>query len=378
MTTDAYAPESDPKTQVLSRLVTALAEDAIFAFAAGSGGVGLEDLGKRRGEAYSALLGGHALNRMADRFDHWVVEMTRAMAPIAPPVWMPMNEVIKERVTLEVGARGLRSLFSSKPSDKDVQRVKRLGTLAARILRAVFAADGPIEPEEARTVAGFIGSLGLPSEDVAALYNEAPVAIESLEIYGEIEPAVGKAIMRGAWLAAAWDQIDPREEEVIRKVAPKIQISESDMESARAEAIARVDARRTAGLAAVDAVRYVLHDRVPGTGVTLAAQCGHLMLPRKYREEALAQVGHNAPITLAKRYKDMATDEKVAVLGLSWAAALAEDPTMARRALLRARHDRVAQDLGEDGAKVRLMLDTWFQDVLAPAAFPMSAPAGQS
>ena len=41
-----------------------------------------------------------------------------------------MSEVLAEKVTLEVGARGLRSLFSSKPSDKDVQRVKRLGSLA--------------------------------------------------------------------------------------------------------------------------------------------------------------------------------------------------------------------------------------------------------
>ncbi len=138
MTMDAYAPEPDTKTKVLGRLVSTLAEDAIFGLAAGGGPGSLDGLGKRRGEAYSAVLAGHRLNTLATEFDHWIVEMIRAAAPIYPPSWMPMSEVIREKVTLEVGARGLRSLFSSKPSDKDVQRVKRPGTLATRLLRAVF------------------------------------------------------------------------------------------------------------------------------------------------------------------------------------------------------------------------------------------------
>ena len=59
-----------------------------------------------------------------------------------------MMDVVREKVTLEIGARGLRSLFSSKPSDKDVARVKRYGSLAVRVLRAVLAADGPLDAEE--------------------------------------------------------------------------------------------------------------------------------------------------------------------------------------------------------------------------------------
>jgi hypothetical protein len=41
--------------------------------------------------------------------------------------------------------------------------------------------------------------------------------------------------------------------------------------------------------------------------------------------------------------------------------------------LLRARHERVAQDLGEEGQKPRHAVDEWINDVLAPAAFPMGA-----
>jgi hypothetical protein len=295
------------------------------------------------------------------------------MAPIHPPIWMPMAEVIREKVTLEVGARGLRSLFSSKPSDKDVQRVKRLGTLAVRVLRAVFAADGGLDAEEARTVAALVASLGLPDEMAQPLYAEAPIGVEQLDVYGDIEPAVAKALVRGAWLAAASDSIDPREEHVVRVLANKLAFPAMDMEVIRNDAVARVDLRRLAGLATVDAVRFVLSDRMPGHGVTLAAKSGTIMLPRRFRDEALAQIGHGSKVTLAKRYVNLSSDDRATVLGIAWAAALYEDPSIARRALLRARHDRVAQDLGEDGNRARHGVEDWMYDVLAPAAFPMGA-----
>mgnify|MGYP005855831501 CR=1 FL=1 len=373
MTMDAYAPSIDPKTLVLGRLVSTLAEDAIFGMASGGGTGVLEGLGRRRGEAYSAVLAGHRLNTMAGELDHWVVELTRAMAPIHPPAWMPMEAVIREKVTLEVGARGLRSLFSSKPSDKEVMRVKRLGTLAVRVLRAVFAADGPLDPEEIRTVAGLVASLGLPDADAQALYAEAPMAIEQLDVYGDIEPAVSKALVRGAWLAAAQDQLDPREEHVVRVLASKLAFPAPDLEALRNDAVARIDNRRTVGQAAVDAIRFVLSDRMPGHGVSLAAKTGQLVLPKRYRDEALAQIGHGAKVTLAKRYVQLGVEDRLTVLAIAWAAALYEDPSVARKALLRARHDRVAQDLNEDGNKARHGIEEWVQDVLAPAAFPMGA-----
>jgi hypothetical protein len=144
-----------------------------------------------------------------------------------------------------------------------------------------------------------------------------------------------------------------------------------ELERLRAEAIHRVDARRGAGIAATDAVRYMLSDRTPGTGVQIAAKVGTLMLPRRYREEALAQIGHGSPVTLAKRHTGTSSEERLAVMGIAWAAAIHEDPTMARRALLRARHDRVAQDLNDDGSRARAMIDDWVTAVLLPVAFNM-------
>lgn len=373
MTLDAYAPMVDPKTAALGRLIGALAEDAIFGLASGGGAAVLEGLGRRRGEAYQAILGGHRLNTMSNELEHWVVEMTRAIAPIFPPAWMPMADVLREKVTLEVGARGLRSFFSSKPSEKDVLRVKRLGTLATRVLRAVFAADGTLDPEEQRTIAGFVASLGLPDEDAKPLYAEAPIAVEQLDVYGDVEPGFAKALLRGAWLASAWDSIDPREEHVIRVVSNKLNFAPMELEVLRNDVVAKLETRRAAGQSAVDAIRFVLSDRMPGHGVTLAAKTGTIMIPKRYRDEVLAQVGHGAKVTLARRGAQLSTEDKHMVLGIAWAAALYEDPSVARRALFRARHDRVAQDLGEEGAKARHAVDEWVNDVLAPAAFPMGA-----
>ncbi len=365
--TDAYAPTVDPVQSALSRLVAMTCEEAIFGLSAALGNAhdALEDLVKRRKDAHQLALQNQRTPRMVEAFDAWVVEMARAIAPICPPSWMPMSEVLAEKVTLEVGARGLRSLFSSKPSDKDVLRVKKLGSLAVRVLRAVFAGDGPVDGEEARTLAALITSLGLPDADAQPLYVEAPVPIDRLDVYGEIESSVSRAMLRGAWLAAAWDAIDPREEQVVRALATKLNVPIVDVEYMRNEAIARVDARRMAGLATVDAVRYVLSDRVPGYGVQLAAFAGTLMLPRRFREEALAQVGHGAPVVLAQRYKGISGAEKTSVLGIAWAAALLEDPSISRQAVVRARLDRVAQDLGADPQDARRAVDDMILMALA-------------
>ena len=119
------------------------------------------------------------------------------------------------------------------------------------MLRAVFVADGVLDHEEQRTVAGLVASLGLPDEAAQALYAEGPIPVEQLDIYGDIEPAVAKALLRGAWLASAWDQIDPREEHIVRVLANKLSFAAMDLEVLRNEAIQRVDARRLTGRAAV-------------------------------------------------------------------------------------------------------------------------------
>lgn len=363
-------PGSDGAAAALERLVGVLGEDAIFVLASGARDPKdeLDGLVQRRAQAYAAAVQGRPHSRMTAQFDGWLVDMVRAMAPVAPPAWVPMMEVVREKVTLEIGARGFRSLFSNKPSERDVVRVKRYGALAVRLLRAVFAADGPLEPEEQTVVAAVIAALGLPDADANALSAEAPVQPASLDVYGEIDHAVARAIVRGAWLAAALDAVDPREEQVIRVVAQKMGVANDEVEEARRQALERVDARRQAGAAAVDGVRYVLRDRCPGLGLELARLAGALMLPRRWRGEALAAAAQGAPVTLAKRHPGLGAHERTSVLGVAWAAALVDGPSVGRVATLRARWELLAQDLGEDDASPRLLVQKWIDETLVGVA----------
>jgi hypothetical protein len=362
---DAYADVAiaQAPTDPLGRVVALACEESIFGLSAALGNAGdaLEALMQRRAPAHQACAQGANVPTMSGAFDHFIVEMTRAITPICPPSWLPMAEVLAEKVTLEVGARGLRGLFTNKPSDKDVFRVRRYGALAVRVLRAVYAADGPIDPEEARSIGALIASLGLPDNESAPLYSEPPIPVERLDLSGEPEPSVLRAIMRGAWLAATQDSIDPREEMILRALGQKLVISIQDFEMMRAEAIARVDARRVAGLAAVDAVRFVNADRQPGQ---LATWIGTLMLPRRYRDEALAHVAHGAPVALAGRYRGISSEEKTSALGMAWAAALHDNPTVSRIALVRTRLERFAKDLGEDPRRAQSSVDGALRDAL--------------
>lgn len=370
MTQDATAPLVDPRTAALARLVATLAEDVTFSLACLGGDGHLETLGKRRGETYSALLAGRPVPSLVRGDEAYLVELTRAMAPLKAPASLPMCQVVDEHVTLEGGARGLRSLFSSKPSEKDVQRVRRLGALTVRVLRAIYAADGPLDAEEQATLARLVVAMGLPAEDATSLLAEAVHSVANLDVYGDIEPSVVEALVRGGWTAAASDGVDPREEEVVKTLAAKLGMTPQKLEELRAEGIAVTDRLRAVGVAAAEAVAYVLGDRMPGVGAAFSAAVARLVLPRRYRDEIVAHAAAGTRPQLAKRHK-LASADRASVLGVAWAAALADDPTLARRALLRARHDRVAQDLGEDGVKPRQAVEGFFVDVLAPAAFPM-------
>jgi tellurite resistance protein len=356
----------------VARLVQIVTEDAIFCFAAAGDDLpgALEGLGKRRAEAYAGALRDAQLPRMLAQYDAWVTASSRLLAPLSPPLWLPMMGVIAEKVTLEIGSRGLRSLFSSRPSEKEVQRVKRLGALASRALRAVLSSDGELDPEESLMLGAFIASLGLDDADAQILFNEGSTDPWGIAPHGEGEAPVARAIVRGAWLAAAWDTLDPREELAIRAIASNLRIDTEEFEEGRASAQKFVDARRLVGLAAVEGVRYVLSDREPGIGIQLAAAIGRLLLPRRYREEALAHIGHGVPVVLGRRHTGISGADKVVVLGIVWLAALFDDPTQSRKAVLRSRFDRVCDDMGVDGGKVRDIAGTFVTDSVLLALKP--------
>ncbi len=342
----------------LANLHLTVVEDLLFSLSGGEGSdaealVGI--LGRRLKHHQKART--EAVSRMGSDFEPWLFALARAAAPIAPPSWLPMGDVLREKVTLEVGARGLRSLFSSTPSDKEKERVRKIGGFAARVLRGTFAADGEISAEETRAIRTFVGALGLPEADEKSILEEPVFPVETLDVVGEIEPKVLRAILFGGWLASAWDTIDPREETYLRTLANRLTIATAEVETLRTKAIALVDSRKALGNAAVEGIRHVLLGALGGDTGAIAKSLATLMLPLKYREEVLGPLLHGAEVKLDKRHRSIAKNERLTALDIVWATALTTNPTAADRLALAARHDELGADIDEDAKKSRTRVE---------------------
>jgi hypothetical protein len=360
---------SFPADQVLVETLAAVTEDALFGVAAA--GEDDEDvlmgLGKRRAPVYDDIVRGKGSVPVSS-FRPWMMDLAAALAPVCPPAWMPMAGLVKSGITVEGGARGVRAIFTSKPSEKKVEHVRRVGTLAVRTLVAVLAADGALDPDEEDLCAAFVASLGLPDEDEKKLLAEPSYSADTLEIYGDLESKLAKEIVYGAWMAAFGDGLDPREERIVTTVGAKLSVSSEDVEAARSEAKKAIDEQRDVGAAVVDAIRYVLVDE-PEHALLLGKAAARLFLPRRHRIEPLSALHQRSTITLANRYH-LARAGQNAVLAASWLAALHTDPSSARRVPLLLRHEDVARDLKADGsgALVREKLDRVVESQLQVAA----------
>jgi len=351
----------------LVNLLRCVCQDVMFVLSSSQAVVEeeLSAVSKRRAAIHEAI--GKGATPDIDDWRAWTITMSAVMAPVRPPVWLPMHELVQS-VSLEGGARGVRSLFTSKPSEKEVQRTRKIGALAVRALGSVQGADGDFREDEQLLRACLITALGLPEEDVRLLEAEKPMPPQALEVYGEIEPKIAKALVRGAWLGAFSDGIDPREDEAVHGLATKLGVTAEDTEAARQETRARVDGRKNFGAAAVDAVRYVLSDEQQAAQ-HLGRLTAMIALPPVHRSESLASVDNAGPVILAKRHA-LERGEREACLTLAWFAALSTDPSATRAAELAARHDRIASDLGSrpEAAVARSMAELFVQRALTAAA----------
>lgn len=352
-----------------SAVLVSLCEDALFGVLA-AGAVDPDDLkalARRRAPARNVGAG----PTMA-HWDAWLVAMAGASAPVAPPRFLPMATAIEEGLTLEGGARGVRALFTSKPSEKDVARVRQVGRFALRVLGAVYAATGSWSESAKRERAMLIAALGLPDDDQRILLAEVPGLAEAIDYTGPLDARMSRHIVRGAFHAALADGLDPREEGAIDAIAKRLFIQPNDVNLLRNEARAEVEAQRPLGQAAVDAIRFVVAD-TPELAVRFASAAAHLGIPPVYRNEALTAIHVGGQVVLGRKHQ-LERKDREAALALAWLAALATDPTFTRRAELAARHDAVAMDLGgfESGALVRAVLEQQIEPEVV--AFVASRP----
>ncbi|MEP7123167.1 MAG: hypothetical protein ABJE95_19720 [Byssovorax sp.] len=343
-----------PPLNPLIALVT-LCEDVFFGITA----IGrldldlLRALAARRAAAHRAAALGSPGPALTE-WEPWLLTLCAATAPIAPPRWMPMAEVVEAGLSLEHGARGVRSFFTSKPSEKEIMRVRTTGAFAVRVLASVLGAAGQWSAESRLLRAALVASLGLPEDDARVLNNEAPFPSGSLELHGGCDGKVARAMVRGAFYAAMGDGMDPREEQAIAGIAYKLGLDIDTVNAARTEARDQIEAARDFGEACVDAVRFMLDgDAAASERYGIAA--ARLALPSVSRREAITAINVGGPALLAKKHK-LDRRQREAVLGLGWIMAVHTNPTITRRAELATRHTRIAADLGDESEAIDLRM----------------------
>lgn len=334
-----------------------LCDDAFFAITASGrlDGDLLRALAKRRAPTIAAAARAVPSPGM-ESWEEWLLPLCAAIAPLGPPHWLPMGDVVNE-LSLEHGARGMRSIFTSKPSDKEVARVRSMGSLAVRALGSVLGATGAFHAEARLTRGTLIASLGLPEADQRLLNTEEPTDAEALEIQGNMDSKVAKAIVRGGFYAAMNDGMDPREEQAVVAIARKCGLTTDEVNVARIDARKKIDSSKDFGEACVDAIRYLYAD-LPAEGDRLGIAAAKLTLPVIQRKEAVTAINVGGGVTFGRKHP-LDRRQREAVLALSWVSVLRGDPTTSRRAELAARHNRVAIDLGEfsDGPAARTEID---------------------
>jgi hypothetical protein len=353
----------------LSGVLSLLCEDAFFTVA-GAARFDVEALRAVASKRAPVLVGAArgAPSPGLDAWDPWILALCAVLAPIAPPRWVPLSDAIEGGLSLVHGARGVRALFTSKPSDKDVARVRNLGGLGVRVVTSVFGAAGPLSAEATLLRRALIASLGLPDHDREGLEAEGPIAAELLDLHGDLDAKLARSVVRAGFYAARLDGTDPREEQAVIAVARKLGLTTEEVNTAREEARAFIDSGKDFGEACVDAIRWLLEADRPASD-RFAVAATRLILSPIQRHDAMTAVNVGSPVILGRRHR-VDRKQREAALALAWLAAVRQNPTYLRRADLAGRHDRLAADFGEEaeGAAVRGALDRWVElELLATA-----------
>lgn len=333
-------------------------------------------------ESFDGLLDGFVRRRAgyylapAPPFDDaWWANFASALAPLGPPEWMPLCSLIEEGNTLAGGARGFRGLFTSAPSDKERKKVLKIASLAARVVEIVAGADKRLTPEELRSRAMLMASFGLGAEELAQLEPPRPLSFESLEIYGDLDRATRRSLLRGAWQLAINDLSRPDVDLAVRGVANKLDLgAECDLlRSAVVEHQGRQaeTAQVAVELARVAARWLTLEQARPWLELLVSVAS-----PAPRREELLAHALSGAPPRFdALPRLDAGRRRQAIVMALS--AVLGHHPDAVGAVALRGELTAVAYTAGAGSelAETLQLVDRYLFDRVREAVAALTAPA---
>lgn len=328
----------------------------------------LEAFAKRRGALYASPV------PIED--DAYWPGVAAALAAVAPPDTMPMSGLVSLGYTLEGGARGLRSLFTSAPSDKERKRVQRIAALAARVMEIVAGADDVLSRDERRSIAMAMASFGLTGEELDAIRPAGRLTIEQFEVLGELDAKVRRELVRGAWQLAQRHASSPVEEDTVRALAARLDMS-PQVEPLRVE-VSNVMQR--AGDVAALAVELT---RAAGTALpvdTLEAALENLIRSAAppARATVLRERVKSREAPALSRLTPLARPQRLQSVALAWATLVGTDPTWSMGQHLRGELTALAAEAGAgyEVAEALEEVDRYLhQRVRSAAVAPANAPA---
>jgi len=327
----------------------------------------LTDIARRRASRYAdpaAAPSGPA---------YWT-DLAAALAPVLPSELMPLWGLIDDGVTLEGGAKGLRSLFSATPSEKERRRVQRTATLAARVLAVAAGADGAAPEDEKRLGDMAMASFGLSADELTAARADAPARASQLEVFGELPGSVRRELVRGAWQVAAQGAAREAVDDELLTVAAKLEVS-AELGAIRAE-VAHANARcaRVAGLA----VELMLASLAALPAEAKAPCFEHLVLaaaPPSAAASLRTRASAGEP-GAPERFASLVAAQRAQAVALAWASARSLNLAASTEAVARGALRAAAADLDAAAESVAAMelVDRYLNERVAEAALRPAAP----
>lgn len=332
----------------------------------------LEYLARRRAPLYANPRGGAAAELYWPAF-------AAALAPDAPPTWMPMAGLVEQGITLEGGAKGLRGLFTREPSEKERRKVIKTATLVARILEIIASRDAQLSAEEARLVAMTMGSFGLTADELIQTRPAGALTYESLEIFGDLDARTRRELVRGAWQLAMVDRLEPPKELAVRAIAARLECS-AECDQIRAEVVAQIARQSEMAVVAVELVRGPAQMLAPQTARPWLEHLIMSAAPAARRAELMETALGPASVAFETMPRlDASRRRQAAALAL--ATLLGHDPpnsvALRLRASLRAACTVAA--IGSEFADALALVDRFLFERMrdiAPPAPPEEAAAG--